>query len=207
MMLDSLVLPEEDAAARLREYEAAVREDRNEEDAAIAAGYRAAARGLPVISLHAAFSAGGWHDNGLPRLAVCRADATECFVNVEGWGDHQPRRLVFADGDFRRSRPNTIVGAHTVQIRDLDAPLEVAGARQRRGGRTIVPSVPPKFRPKRPRLANFHILWEVDEWTPHPPRDPALLRHIRGDLWSVLAVWDLTELERAVLAARRGTSR
>jgi len=33
-----------------------------------------------------------------------------------------------------------------------------------------------------------------------PPRDPALIRHIRGDLWAVLAVWDLTELERAVLA-------
>jgi len=28
------------------------------------------------------------------------------------------------------------------------------------------------------------------------------LRHIRGDLWSVVAVWDLTELERLVLSQR-----
>src|SRR3954468_15778521 len=168
MMLDSLVLPEEDAAARLREYEAAVREDRNEEDAAIAAGYRAAARGLPVISLHAALAAGGWHDNGLPRIAVIRADATECFVNVEGWRDN-PRKVTFSDADRRRPRPGTIVGAHTVAVRGLAAPPEVPGVRQRTSGRTIVPSVPPKYRPKRPRMVNFHILWEVDEWTPHPP--------------------------------------
>ncbi|MGH3300400.1 MAG: hypothetical protein ACRDOK_01755 [Streptosporangiaceae bacterium] len=35
-----------------------------------------------------------------------------------------------------------------------------------------------------------------------PPRDPALLRWIRGDLWAVVAQWDLTELERAVLSSR-----
>jgi hypothetical protein len=34
------------------------------------------------------------------------------------------------------------------------------------------------------------------------PRDPALLRHVRGDLWAVLATWDLTELERLVLTQR-----
>ena len=48
----------------------------------------------------------------------------------------------------------------------------------------------------------FHILWEVEQWDPTPPVDPALVRHIRGDLWAVIAMWDLTELERAVLAAR-----
>jgi hypothetical protein len=34
------------------------------------------------------------------------------------------------------------------------------------------------------------------------PVDPALLRHIRGDLWAVLAVWNLTDLERYVLSQR-----
>jgi hypothetical protein len=35
-----------------------------------------------------------------------------------------------------------------------------------------------------------------------PPEDPALLKHIGGDLYAVLAVWNLTELERAVLSGR-----
>lgn len=30
--------------------------------------------------------------------------------------------------------------------------------------------------------------------------DPALLKHIGGDLWAVVAVWNLTDLEMAVLA-------
>jgi len=48
-------------------------------------------------------------------------------------------------------------------------------------------------------LDRFHILWEAD-WHLDPPQDPALLRRLMGDLWVVLAVWDLTSLERAVLA-------
>jgi hypothetical protein len=68
--------------------------------------------------------------------------------------------------------------------------------------RTVVPLIPPKLRPKPRRLRHCHILWEVEAWAPVAPRDPALLRHIRGDLWAVLAVWDLTELERMVLSQR-----
>jgi hypothetical protein len=67
---------------------------------------------------------------------------------------------------------------------------------------TIVPLIPPRLRPRKHRIRGFHILWEVDSWTPLPSKDPALLRHIRGDLWSVVATWDLTELEMAVLSQR-----
>jgi hypothetical protein len=76
------------------------------------------------------------------------------------------------------------------------------GFDRRRMASTVVPLVPPRFRPRRPRLARCHVLWEVEEWSPVPPVDPALLRHIRGDLWAVLATWDLSPLERAVLGGR-----
>src|SRR5438046_3023240 len=39
-------------------------------------------------------------------------------------------------------------------------------------------------------------------WQEMPPEDPALLKHIGGDLYAVVAVWNLTELERAVLSGR-----
>lgn len=42
----------------------------------------------------------------------------------------------------------------------------------------------------------------VPGWQPVPPTDPLLLRHLHGDLYAVLAAWDLTPLERAVLAGR-----
>jgi hypothetical protein len=70
----------------------------------------------------------------------------------------------------------------------------------------MVPLVPPEHRPPR-GWGDRLLLWEADDWTwassPAPPHDPALLRPIGGDLYAVEAVWDLTEIERLVLAGRR----
>src|SRR4029077_20974641 len=93
-----------------------------------------------------------------------------------------------------------LVGSNHVRI---NIPLEQPVGRMAYSGTTVVPPVPPRFRPRRPaRLAGLHILWEVEQWDPTPPRDPALLRPSRGALWSVLPTWDLTDLERHVLAQR-----
>jgi hypothetical protein len=199
MDIATIEIPVEEAKARLAEYEESLKTDRNAEDEAIAMGYRAAARGLPVIQLSKCMDRGGWFDNGMPRLAVARADATECHVTVQS-GGHNPDRwgLTFADRRNDNSR-GALVGAHVV--RTHQAPPTMWTNRAWRGS-CIVPIVPPRFRPRRPRLSRCHVLWEVEKWDPTPPVDPALIRHIRGDLWAVLATWDLTELERAVLSGR-----
>jgi hypothetical protein len=195
MELSTLISPEE-ATERLAAYEAQLTDERTVEDDAIRAGYRAAARGLPVISLSAAITAGGWFSDGLPRIAVVRADATECWVRT-GWGNGPQWDVVYSD---QRSESGwAAVGRHRVAV-GLDAPSAVTN--RRHGARTVVPSIPPDVRPRRTRLHRFHILWEVEQWDPTPPVDPALLRHLRGDLWTVEATWDLTPLERAVLAGR-----
>ncbi len=205
MNLAPIIVPVEEAKSRLAAYESVLRAQRSSEDEAIAAGYRAAARGLPIIRLSQVVAAGGWFsgdrpDSGLPRIAVARADAQRCWVQVErGW--QEPSELVFADAADALNR-GSLVGRRTVRVRlEERAPDRPTG----RWGRasTVVPIIPPQHRPRRPRrLGRLHVLWEVESWTPEPPRDPALIRHIRGDLWAVLATWDLTELERAVLAQR-----
>ena len=196
MDLATLEITQDEARERLAEYTAAVKAERNAEDEAIAAAYRAAARGLPVISLSTAVAAGGFFDNGLPRIAVCRADAATCRVDWE-----YDRRLVFRDEQALRWRPvRSLVGLHAVTVQAQRPPGVYHNAV--RSGTTVVPPVPPRHRPKRGRIGRFHILWEVEKWDPTPPRDPALLRHIRGDLWAVLATWDLTDVERHVLAQR-----
>jgi hypothetical protein len=63
----------------------------------------------------------------------------------------------------------------------------------------VVPIVPPQYRPKF-KLSNYHILWEAD-WK-RVPVDPILLKHLGGSLYAVLASWDLTEIEQAVLRGR-----
>jgi len=201
MQLATLDIDVDQAKAGLDEYSAALRVERTAEDEAIAAAYRAAARGLPIISLSAAVAAGGFFpDNGLPRVAICRADATRCTVDRPYYSNSV---VTFSD-EYATGRPTTaLVGSHHVTVG-----VELPAGRFVHRATTVVPPVPPRYRPKRgtlrkpSRLGRFHILWEVEKWDPTPPRDPALLRHIRGDLWAVLATWDLTDVERAVLGQR-----
>lgn len=196
MQLAELRVDPDEARAKLDEYAALLAAERTAEDAAIAMGYRAAARGLPLISLRETIAMGGYDQHGLPNLAISRADATECWVRWDGWyGTH----LIYADRDDINVNRGALVGRHSVRVTAEDPP---AARTRRHGGRTMVPLVPPRHRPKLRRLHGCHILWEVEEWELVPPRDPALLRHVRGDLWAVLAVWDLTELERHVLSQR-----
>lgn len=206
MELAELHVDPGEARAKLDEYAAQVEAERTAEDRAIAMGYRAAARGLPLISMRETIAMGGYNRHGLPNLAVCPAAsagpdggtemAAECTVRWDGWGGNH---LIYADRDLWGVNRGALVGKHSVRVQADDPPP----ARTRKSaGTTMVPLIPPRFRPKPRRLKHCHILWEVEEWTLVPPRDPALLRHVRGDLWAVLAVWDLTDLERHVLSQR-----
>lgn len=195
MELSTLDITPEEASAKLAEYERMLAEERTAEDVAIAQGYRAAARGLPIIRLSQAVEAGGYFDNGLPKIAIARANELECFAHWDG------PEIVFSDGEARNL--GALVGRNTVRVKVSNAPEWNARRHSSWSrGRTTVPLIPPGVRPRLRRLRGFHILWEVEGWDRTPPKDPALLRHVRGDLWSVVAVWDLTELERYVLSQR-----
>jgi hypothetical protein len=199
MNLDSAVIemPVEEATKAWRDYQAALKRRHHVEDAAIAAGYKALAEGKKLISLSRVITAGGEFDNRLPKLAVAPADKQWCYVDrridgsvsfgqVEGWRRRQTTRTVDLPAD--------------TLTRCEWGVIERSWSK-----RAMVPVVPAGLRPARTTtLASYHVLWEVDEWltAPRPPGDPALLKHLRGDLWIVLATWDLTPLEQAVLAER-----
>lgn len=199
MHLDTIEIAPDEAKARLDEYAGMVADERTAEDEAIVAGYRAAARGLPVVMLSQVMAAGGWFPDGLPRLAIARADTAQCVVQVSIFGSNSPHWDVsFRDERWAPLRARH-VGRHGVTV---PMPRPESVERHRWSGTTVVPVIPPRHRPKARHLHRYHVLWEVERWDPTPPVDPALLRHIRGDLWAVLATWDLTPLERAVLAQR-----
>jgi hypothetical protein len=197
MDLAAIDISPAEAREKLDEYRGMIETERTAEDQAIAAGYRAAARGLPVISLPRTIAAGGFHDNSLPRLAVARADTAECFARWDG------SAIVYADRDDISVNRGALVGKHSVRVPLAGDDLPPRNTRRTwRAGSAMVPLIPPHCRPRLRRLRGFHILWEVEEWTWIAPEDPALIRHVRGDLWAVMATWDLTELERLVLSQR-----
>lgn len=201
-------VPVDEARAMYEEYRA-LGERSTAEDKLITAVYREIARGRQVIDVKAAIREGGHDDLGRPLLAFGRADEPE----MECW-----RGSAYSP-DSGRWEPGTgdLVMAPTVRqwglptvstSRKLEmSPAEVEGWLPLVAHWfAMMPIIPPALRP-RGHLSRYHILWEA-EWRaksslPRAPRDPALLRRITGDLYAVLSVWDLTEVERIVLGMTR----
>jgi hypothetical protein len=159
-------------------------------DREVMSAYQKLAQGRLVIKALESIVTAGVDDNGLPKLAIARADARICQLRMHGqgeatmltgpasfWGKSTATRFQFPRGTFPSA---------TAVWRNAEA---------------IVPQAPLNLRPKR-AMQNYHCLFEAD-WTKAPPDDPFLLRRIgKGDLWVVLAMWDLTVVEKAALSAR-----
>lgn len=163
---------------------------KSKEDDQIMRAFRTAAKGTPLIKLSEVIEAGGFDSKHLPRLAVCRADFKWCEVSSSDG------RLVFHEWYGRTSYATAPMGKPKVIT------LAVPSASWRAPtSKAMVPIIPAHLRPIA-ALHNYTILWEA-EWSLTAPKDPALLKHVGGDLYAVLAIWDLTEIERAVLSGRR----
>jgi hypothetical protein len=161
-------------------------------DREVMKSYQALAQGRVVIQALESIVKAGVGVDGLPRLALVRADAKHCWLDTNRW---PTSNLVFA------TTAAALHSSHLTRQR-IELPLNrFPGIKLERRQRAIVPQIPLPLRPKR-GLANYHILFEA-EWNLVPPKDPMLLRRAgKGDLWIVCAAWDLTEVERAALAAR-----
>jgi hypothetical protein len=153
--------------------------------------YRHIAAGKVVVRALESIRAAGCNAQGMPKLAICRADARECYLSIYTNGEATMSAL-------RHPRGNTAAS--------LFYKFEAGSfARMNReygwSATAIVPHIPPDIRPAR-GLQNYAILWEA-EWGRTVPIDPMLLRRIgKGDMWLVVGAWDLTEVERGVLADR-----
>jgi hypothetical protein len=219
MNLHEINVTQEQAKAALEEYRESVRdafqyevdealsraERRRVEleaaDKQIMEGYRALANGRQVISLRATLVAGGEDKEHRPMLAVCRADEPQ--IEMTRWPagrvryDPQPRRD--SHGWATEGHP---ASGQTSRRFDFLGLLPEKEFKSRWGyieAFAVAPHIPPHLRPK--TLDRYTLLWEAD-WQQKQPVDPALLRPVGGDLYVVVATWDLTELERAVLNAR-----
>jgi hypothetical protein len=187
----------------------------------IARAYRLAARDeTPMIALTPTIVKGGTcvrtvisgtnrRNYLLPNLAACRADAA--FVYTLGIQRDGKIELI----DSLHRRPNYRKGRLDLEL-GIELPSDFRAGETLASGNSwwkqsawsaMVPIVPPKHRPAQATtLASYLVLWEVEEWAwtkvPQPPGDPALLRRVGGDIYAVIATWDLTELEKLVLTSR-----
>ncbi len=204
MNVSTISMSKADAQKAFHEYQAAVRADRlnvrkvwKTEDVALMQAYKHLARGTAVLDLQAAMTQGGskLFDGcpvPLPCLAIVNSDAPMCFLALQRDGGAR-----FSSTRWGKSRRHSVpFPAGTFPV--VPASVNFWSVAERS---TMTPIIPPHLRPKH-SLANYRTLWEVEAWTPEPPKDPMLLKPLGGMLYAVLATWDLTEMERAVLRGR-----
>jgi len=163
--------------------------------------------GGKIIDVHKAIVNAGLNDKGHPKIAIVRADAKICYLTKytnrmsifsgqppPRWGYYEARKcygeIALPQGAFEWLDKNGKKARYT---------SDIAGNQIK----TIVPLIPPAILIDKVRYAlkNYYLLWEVESWDLMPPIDPMLLKRLNDTLFCVLATWDLTELERAIIKA------
>jgi hypothetical protein len=156
--------------------------------------------GHKLIDVGQAIALGGYDEVGRPMLAIARADRRD--VRFRWSARHEI--------EFNSHRyPGSGVESPQLALRfatweTQEQPRDASGWRLSREGWAMVPLVPPEVRPHTGRPRDWFILWEVEAWSlrreqADVDRDPALLRHVVDDVYAVIAEWDLTDVEMAVL--------
>lgn len=196
MNVETLTVDRDEALRMLQKYQSH-RHNQNHIDAEIERTYKLISEGKILIDAVAEIVKAGVNEAVQPKLAIGRADQKYTFChmsydgsaimfagNVDRWNRHPyPRpmmaaslRFKFEAGTFPRIE----------RSRELQA---------------LIPHIPPDIRPRR-GLQNYHVLYEA-EWRKAVPIDPMLVRRVgKSDMWIVLGAWELTAVERAVLAGQ-----
>jgi len=155
--------------------------------------------GGKVIDIHKSLKKAGVNIKGQPRVAIARADSKMCYLSRRSNG-----AAVFSGTDPGRWGQDVARKCYG----EIELPSDTFGDLwnnipwRTRVLKTPTPLIPPHIYIEEIKhsLKNYHILWEVDEWIEtEPPVDPILLKKITTSLYGVLATWDLTELERAII--------
>ena len=173
----------EEAEIEYAKYCALLKKHPSEQYKTLKKAYYAIKQGKQILDIYKAFEQAGTFPDGYPRLAIARAHMMKIQYRTASWS---------SSGGFYS--PDGI---------NAQVALPNFGWQQHLLNReTVVPLVPAEYHPNSD-LKNYHILWEVEEggWKPVPilPGDPLLLKRLSKNLFVVLAMWDLTELEKAVI--------
>lgn len=198
MNIETITLDRDEALKLWKKYQAH-RLTQTKVDEEISRVYRMIAQGKVLVDALAAIANGGADEYGRPLLAIVRADQPRCFCDIRSDGS----LIMWAGKTDRWGRRPWLPQRLAASMRfDFPADTLPRSSRQQELD-AITPHIPPEHRPRR-GLPNYHIIFEA-EWRRAIPVDPMLVRRIgKSNLWTVLAAWDLTPVERAVLAGHIG---
>lgn len=197
MDVNTITMPPDEARKRLRAYRKQLHRKADAEFEAAAAGYEALANGRALLDMGEVMRVAPRDAKCRPRLAIARSDRQQVCYRREGLVDTFDARRHFMGPTSETLRLGFLVPIanrpHWIDAGYALVPMVPADALEAAGN---------------PALAGCFTLWEVEQWAEQrirstPDRDPFLLRHLHGTLYAVLAEWNLTDLERSIMAGRR----
>lgn len=162
-------------------------------------------QGRKVIDIFEVFKNSGVKENGDPFLGIARADLIKIFFHKQAMGAG-----LFADKQrWPGSASDVSLPSTTFPIwKTREVPEDASEWDKNNPGldrqvlQVKVPLVPAHILPDG-ALDNYYILFEVPEWSevPVPPvgADPYLLKRINSNAFVILAEWDVTPIEQAIL--------
>lgn len=208
MNVSTIAVPTETAIQKINDIEALKKSQRTDEDDALLSIFKAVRKhNARVINLVDAFRQTGLNEKGQPKLAIAQGDwKTVYFHSRRGLSIDSRKSHTYTihrwnngGGCFQdASSFNPAAYAKTVSLLGSIFPDSFL---TRGGLRSPVPHVPANVRPDF-HLRNYHILFEVQNWEEYPV-DPFLLKRVVGNLYIVIAEWELTEIEASLLGSMR----
>lgn len=194
MQIPTIEMPTELAQKKLDEYRDFRLTDLAEDEQIMKRSFKALAKGQKLFNLYEIMRRAGTNHLVQPKLAIARADWKGVYFT--GFDD--------GSGEFHSKR-SSVEDNHTVICRGSVFPEEIDkwgwstywGKTGEELLHSVVPAIPVQLKPPH-KLLNYHILFEPT-WEVLPDRDPILCKRISPNMFIILASWDLTDLELAVL--------
>jgi len=207
MEVEQLAVPKKKAQEEYEAYKQELRYAKTQFNRDMLGLYAHMKHGGKVIDLWEAMKMAGLNKDGDPRLAITNADSPKVrFTKDWTWQNNVTVSnggifIPLAYYGYRRRDNHKIVipkGFFPDWAKDPKT-----GSILREQIETVTPIVPAKIlNPLRShKLENYHILWEVEDWK-LVPKDPMLLKRITPNMFLILATWNLSKLERAVIKGR-----
>jgi|SRR6185295_3768243 len=188
MTLDFISETAEVAKQKYLEYREAVKKRNDPAYKDLKQLYRQLYLGKKLIDIFEVIQKGGLHENFYPKLAVCKATFKEvyCYFTREGDITFMERR------NWKKTSEQVILKKCLPRPANTNWSFELTAP---------VPIIPPSVLPAK-LTDDYYILWEVDEWKMIPPTDPWLLKRINERMFVAVAGWNLTALEKSVMASK-----
>ena len=200
MQIEQHSLSQEKAKELWKEYREAIKQNKSDKFLQdMKKVYNQLKCGRKVVDINTIVERGGITKNFEPKIAIALASSKNVHCTYRASG-----KVLYQNslGYFRN-----MIDIETAQETLPQLPIEHQEKdwNNRPDGKkrltAPVPQIPASLRPKG-KLKNYYVLCEVDKWKPEPPTDPFLLRRLTPNMFVVLAAWNLTDLEKAVMKGR-----